>query len=362
MGLFRALKKGVNYAGRQMKRGAKSLSKAAGKVPLIGKPLKGVVDITITTELSFLGGAMDGERIDKAALRSLKDTVQSVRDVAPYAQVVISMVPGVGTVAAASIAAGLALAQGQPINAIIIAGVRGAVPGGAIGAAAFDVSVSLGRGESIDTALVKSVPGLTSSQKKALFVVGESIHRVASGQRIDDAVYTSAMKQLPSSVQVAVKTGTAIGKGANVQESMSGAAKKVAPALVKAGAEKIVASKTMSKQTSNMNKEEKTGACTAVGLLQKRARPIEIQLIRAQLSATAKGGFDVMLASVVGTRESGTEKAAITTGAQMFTPGRLNELKSQFSNDEFLYASLETARVEVVTKPWWKSLYDELFA
>jgi hypothetical protein len=369
MGLFKALKKAANWAGRQVKKGAKELSHAAGSVPIVGKPLKGIVDITITSELNFLGGAMDGERIDRAGLRSLKTTVQAVRDVAPYAQMVISMVPGIGTVAAASIAAGLALAQGQPINAAIIAGVRGAVPGGAMGTAVFDVSVSLGRGESVDKALINATPGLSKVEKKALLTVSTAVKAVANGKRVDDAAYEAAMKHLPKSARIAVQSGVAIGKGASVQGTMKKAAVKVVPGLAKSGAKKIAASASLGSSTKNMKKDEKHGANTAVGLMQKQAKPIEVQVVRSVLDKSGQAGFDLALAVVVGKNEKPgqpetTDEAvenAIVQGAQAFTPTRLVQLESHFSSDELLRASIATARVKVETKSWWRELLEELF-
>jgi len=94
----------------------------------------------------------------KNVLQSLSDTVkrdlQSAKELAPYAQAVLSVVPGVGQGVNAAIAAGAALAHGQPITDALVAGVKGMVPGGPLAQQALSTAYNLAKGQSLTEAAV----------------------------------------------------------------------------------------------------------------------------------------------------------------------------------------------------------------
>jgi len=96
------------------------VSNEIGKVPVVGGLLQGVFDITYhatmwPAELA-VAVVIDGKRIDQAVLDDIKHQVRSFQQVAPYAQMVISVVPGIGPGVSAALSAGLALAEGQSID------------------------------------------------------------------------------------------------------------------------------------------------------------------------------------------------------------------------------------------------------
>jgi hypothetical protein len=123
------------------------IGRAIGKVPVIGGALEGIYHVAL---IAFVpGGAVffaseqvlvEGKRIDKVALGAIKTAVKDFHEVAPYAQMVISLVPGVGPGVSAAIGCGLALADGQPLSQALMTGVEDALPGGPLAKMACDVA------------------------------------------------------------------------------------------------------------------------------------------------------------------------------------------------------------------------------
>jgi len=120
------------------------ISSALSKIPVVGGLLHGLYDATF---FAVLGPVMmteqivvEGQRIDTVALNELKAQLRDFKEVGPYAEMVCSLIPGIGTGIAAAIGVGLALANGQGIAEAVLAGVEAAVPGGPLAKMAFDVA------------------------------------------------------------------------------------------------------------------------------------------------------------------------------------------------------------------------------
>jgi hypothetical protein len=143
----------VKAAGRAVGGVAKGIADESGRigrglkgVPIVGGALEGVYHYAL---LAIPGGALffaseqvlvEGKRVDRVALNALRQGVKDVHEVAPYAQMVISLVPGVGPGISAAIGCGLALAEGQPISEALMTGVEDALPGGPLAKMACDVA------------------------------------------------------------------------------------------------------------------------------------------------------------------------------------------------------------------------------
>jgi hypothetical protein len=90
-----------------------------------------------------------------------------------------------------------ALADGQPITQALIAGVRGAIPGGAIAQAAFDTAAQLAQGKKLDEALLTAARNrLPPGPAQAAFDTGLAI---AQGKKVQEAMLQGAGSLLPSS-------------------------------------------------------------------------------------------------------------------------------------------------------------------
>lgn len=188
------------------------VSDAARSIPVVGKPLHTAIGAAL--EPTKLAAAVaSGRRIDKAVVDSFRRSVQAAQELAPYAQLVVSAVPGIGTGLSAAISGGLVLAEGRPVNEAVVAAARAAVPGGPMAASAFDASIAVASGKSIDDAAVEAAiaaaapdPASRSRLKAALEVASG----VARGKPIDKVALSAAAHALPGEAQA--KAEASIGK------------------------------------------------------------------------------------------------------------------------------------------------------
>jgi hypothetical protein len=120
------------------------ISKALDKIPIVGGLLGAIYDVGFQSVLGPLlmteEVVVEGKGIDKVVLASLKAGLADFKEIGPYAEMVCSLIPGVGQGIAAAIGCGLALANGQPLSQALLAGVEGALPGGPLAKMAFQVA------------------------------------------------------------------------------------------------------------------------------------------------------------------------------------------------------------------------------
>jgi len=139
----------------------------------------------------------------KNVLASLGDTVkrdlQSAKELAPYAQAVLSVVPGVGQGVNAAIAAGAALAQGKPITDALVAGVKGMLPGGPLAQQALDTAYNLAQGQSVtEAAMAAARSRLPPGPAQTAFDTGLAL---AKGKAIQDIAREQGMSFLGDTLQ-----------------------------------------------------------------------------------------------------------------------------------------------------------------
>ncbi len=320
---FGFLKKAVRAAGRGVKgaakgvgsvvktagRGVGGISKLAGKVPIVGKGLKGVFDITTNGPFQVAANLARGQRIDKVALGALKANVAAVKDVAPYAQMVISQVPGVGQGVSGAISAGLALAEGQPVTAALAAGVKGALPGGPLAASLFSVGQAAVEGKPLDRAVIAALP-IPNAQKTALVQGLGAVKSIASGKNVGSVVLDGAMNGLSKELKTALGTGIAIGEAQGLQ--------KITPSLIKpdtmkrlaAGGSNLIRSSPMLASAGHvLDSHAREGFAVGTGLLAQPLKPIQLAAVRARLSPPQRRGFDTALAVRVGMSTKPAPKA-----------------------------------------------------
>jgi hypothetical protein len=310
----RGLAKDAVRSAATVSRGVKN---TVGKVPIIGKPLSSVYRLTIGMPYEVADSVVSGERLDKVAIGTLKKSLQDVKDVAPYAQTVVSMVPGIGAGISAGIGAGLALASGQPITEALKAGVLAAVPGGALGKSVADVSFAVIQKKPLDAALMAAVP-LSKDQKHALSVVLSGAKGIAEGKRIDKVALETAQKQLPPDVMKAAKIGVALSQGKNLQAVVKA---NVKPAILKDLEKKgrqIVSVNPVVRAgfASLKDPHQKAGFSVGSAISRFQVSPNDVVAIRAKLTPPQKKGFDMALAAHVGAVTSAAE--GVKTAAEQF--------------------------------------------
>ena len=194
------------------------VGKGLGKIPIVGGPLHTVFDAGFHLAMAptnlAVAVVIEGRRIDKAVLDNIKQQLHEFKQVAPYAQMVISVIPGIGQGVSACLSAGLALAEGQSITDVLKAGLIGAMPGGPLVKAAVTMSVEtiqhVARGDKLNLqtlgqtagGVASSALGIPLAAKNALVIGVGIIGNVAKGNPFDKAVTDGAIKALPLSDQV----------------------------------------------------------------------------------------------------------------------------------------------------------------
>jgi hypothetical protein len=217
------LTRAVQSAGRAVQSLAHAASEATGAigsaltdVPLIGPGLHGAFDVSVGP-FSFAESVVQGERIDKAVFKRLKQDISDVKEVAPYAQTVVSVVPGVGQGVSGALGAGLALAGGQPITQALEAGVKGAIPGGALAEVAFDVGQAALSGRPVEEIGIAALP-LSEIQKKAVSKTLKVAKAITSGKNVPKSLVESAEDELPPVAKKALNIGMAMGHAKSLQK------------------------------------------------------------------------------------------------------------------------------------------------
>lgn len=234
---------------------------AIAKIPVLGPVIKAAASpITTVAHLA------EGQPIGQAAIDNFKSQVGAIKAIGPYAATIISLVPGIGTGVAAAISAGVALAQGKPIDEALEAGIKGAIPGGAIAASGYELA-----------------------------------KRVASGENVGKAALEAARAQLPPEAQKAFDVGLAVVTGKQLQQALAAGIAGLAPDAVKQifdiGAHVIQTtpglsgiSKTLSSDAARQGLQLASGALAHAGINES-----QIRAMRAKLTGDVLKGFDTAL-------------------------------------------------------------------
>lgn len=226
-GIAHAVSKAAGAATHAVTRAASTVARDAASVaqhatrsiPVVNTLVKSATNL-LALPSSVVDQLASGGRVDRVALGALKNSIAQVKAVAPYAQTVIGLVPGVGTGLSGAIGAGLALAQGQSITDALMAGVRGALPGGAAAQAAFDMAHAAMQGKPIDEIALGALP-ISPSAKQALADGVHVARDLAAGRNVSQAVIDAATRQLPPDIQKAVQIGTALAHAKNLQGAVA---------------------------------------------------------------------------------------------------------------------------------------------
>lgn len=201
---------------------AQTVARTISKIPVLGSVAAATAALALLPA-SAASQLVQGRRIDHIAIGQFKSALASTRTLAPYAQTVLSFVPGVGTGLSAGIGGALALAQGHSITQAVEEAVKSALPGGPLAQAAFAVASGVMQGKPIDAIAVNALP--IGEQQKALLLRGLGAAKaLAAGRRVDQVLLDEALHSLPPQLQKAVQIGTAIGHAKNLQGALGAAA------------------------------------------------------------------------------------------------------------------------------------------
>jgi hypothetical protein len=374
----KAIKSCGKAAGTVVKTATKPaalLGKEITKIPIVGKPLNAVYNLSVNAPFKLASNIASGQRIDKAVVGHFKGQLADAKTVAPYAQTVVSFVPGIGQGVSGAIGAGLALAEGRPINEALVSAVKGAIPGGPAAQAAFSIAAAAAQGKPIDEIAISALP-LDENSKKALRTVTSMTKDLASGKRVDEALLNSASKALPSQYNAALKTAVAVAAGKNLQDTL---VKNVGPEVLKTLAKEgcdITAKNPVMKAGADLLKGQKSvkaGFDVGVAFASKKVRPIDLVAVRKKLKGPQRKGFDMALAAHIGmvtrppTKSSKHPPASqfgyyVTHGMRQAAPKHKVAMMKEVAKDPIARTGAVTAVKEVqwVDAPWWKKLLSDL--
>jgi hypothetical protein len=340
--------KALHSATHAVEKATGAVANLAGKIPVIGPGLHGVLDVTIASPWALADSVASGRRIDKAVLDHLKRQVSDVKEVAPYAQTVISVVPGVGQGVSGVIGASLALAQGKPITEAVKNGVLDAMPGGSAARSVAEVGMGVMRGARIDHIAMAAIP-LPDEQKKMLTGALNVVYDVANkrpvnaemvqnllqtipggGQAVVNfakknnipvpvAAAEAVMKTLPPQLHSAVKIGIALGHAKSLQAITQRALPHAIPQLEKLGLDHVKATPDLQPLAKTL--ADPSGFYIGTALMQRSGvTPAVLMKVRKGLQAgPQRKGFDLALAAHIGKVTSPKREGTPTQLAGYYT-------------------------------------------
>lgn len=383
---------------------------AVGEIPIVGTPLAVALDIAVAP-VGLAQAIARGERIDEAVISNIKKQIKNVQDIAPYAQIVVSFVPGIGTGIGAAIAAGVALSEGKSITEAVVAAAQASIPGGPIAQAAFNVSYSvasgqpidevalaavplppeqkeliksgvsaakaLGDGKAVNEAIVKVVvdqlPG-TPEQKKALTEGLVIAKEVIQGKPVDSIAYNRGKEYLPPEVQGAIQIATSLAQAKSSQEIDRKWTGLSTGKLEEEGNAVVPKMPELRSTVALLPEPVFKGFTTGVGLLEHKINPTQLAAAREKLDANGRFGFDLALAVKIGMVRVPRPKKKMTPG-ELFgyyvTWGMIAaepHQKEEFarilikSQDMRNGATKALAEIKKAKEPWWRRTFRFVFS
>jgi hypothetical protein len=289
-----------------------AVGKEIGKLPVIGKPLHAIFDLGAMELIGpslAIGDALGGERLDKALLSSFKQELQDIKTIAPYAEMVIAFVPGIGPGVAGALGAGLALASGQSITQAMEDGIKDAIPGGAIAVAVYQVAktgvaiakthkFTLGDVASLGGAAAAAVgilPAEVQSQlENVLSPVCDAVSGVKSAVGQAEAALPGLKGLLSAEAHKALQTGIAIGHAKYLQTIAMPALTDpgVRNRLMAQGQQVAATDQTVQAARSTLNAGY-NGFDVGVGLMRMAMTPHQFQVLRGFFQGSDLVGFDL---------------------------------------------------------------------
>jgi hypothetical protein len=153
---------------------------------------------------SAYGLASQGEHLLQEGTKAL--TNNPLWDIARTG---VSFIPGVGNAVSAGMAGAAALGRGESLANIALSAAKGALPGGALTAAAFDIATGLAKGKNVTDAILQAaraqVPG--GDIGKAAF---DAATAIAQGHALSDVAINAIRAKVPGGAAGQAAFNTAI--------------------------------------------------------------------------------------------------------------------------------------------------------
>lgn len=215
----------VSDAGDWVEGAVDDIGDTLGDIPVLGG-LLGAAWSGATTPFHIAKDIVHGVPLDEVALNTFEREIKNIKTVAPYAQTVISFVPGIGPVASGAIGAGIALANGQTIDEALLEGVKGALPGGPLAAAALEAGVGVIKGKPVEEIGISVISEmgekvgvkLPPEAEKYLAAGLQVTKGVVEGRPVVTVLVQEAIEQLPPGQRDAARVAAQLGQGSKVAD------------------------------------------------------------------------------------------------------------------------------------------------
>lgn len=168
-------------------------------------PVLGPVITAAAAPLSIAVSVSHGERIDHALLDAAKSQLGAIKAIGPYAAAIVSFIPGIGTGIAAALAAGIALAEGKPIDQALEEAVKAAIPGGALAVTGYELAKKVASGKNVAKSVLEAARSQLPPAAQKAFDVGLA---VVSGKQLQNAITSAIVSLAPDEVKQILDTGS----------------------------------------------------------------------------------------------------------------------------------------------------------
>ena len=276
------------------------IGKGLSKIPVVGKPLNAVFDIG-NSPTRLAGNIAAGKNIPASFKAEIKANLRDIKTAGPYAQMILSFVPGIGTVASMAIGAGIALADGQPITGVFVAGVAGAIPGGPVAQTSFKLVAAAVQGHNVGKAAVAEMP-TDETTKSHLTALIDATAPLTKGKPVDQQKYEAALNGLPPEARSAAIAAVVVGQAAATQSAgLKSVRPSLLPELRNVGSDIIAKSPILTAGLTTLpNLDLADGFTVGTGFASHRATPFEVVALRGQLQGDRRVGFDLAMAYHIG--------------------------------------------------------------
>jgi len=243
----------LDWAGNVMKTAARAVGSAVHivdqaygtisdlykKIPILGPLYTAEFDYAYGFVFKAADDIGQGKALDQVAMNAFRNKMADVHEIAPYAETVIALVPGVGPEVSAAIGCGLALAEGKSIDQALLAGVRASIPGGGLAQAAFDVGHAAFSGKSASEIALASVAGIGEAAGvqipyEAQEVLSAGLHvgqAIAKGEPVSSAIVDQAISYLPPDERPLAQAVRDVAGGKNVGDVLMEQGQKMIPTI-----------------------------------------------------------------------------------------------------------------------------------
>jgi hypothetical protein len=160
----------------------------------------------------------------------LESAWSDILDVLPVAArglaMIASYIPVYGTALSLVINTTVSLAEGEDVSEALVDGIGNALPGQPASGMVYMAGVAVAKGKRLDLIAIDAL-NLDKSVTDALRVADEALYNIATGQNINDIVYSSVHQFLPQEAQQGMDYARRFINGENVPEMILSQAEQV---------------------------------------------------------------------------------------------------------------------------------------